>query len=942
MIRLLIVSFFFLAFKGRSQSFNWSSFVDSIPTLSSPRPVDLNGDNVLDIVFGGGTDGQASLHGVMAFSGVDGSLIWEVPSRNEVFGSAVFIDITNDGVKDVFINGREAQLMAINGSTGELLWDFFPYGTNPADSGYFNFYNPFILDDYSGDGIPDLLVANGGDHSAPEWETNRPPGHLLIINSSTGSIISKAVVPDSAETYCSPVVVDLQGNGSKWVLFGTGGENIGGSFWVSPLADLLNNTLQNSTSLRTSSEKGFIAPASVFQEDDGSYDIYVQGYDGEVGRFDGLSFSELWSFSLSNTESSAAPVIGNFFGGDVVPDVYLSLFKGVAPSYTDFYQVMLDGLNGTVHFLDSVGVFGYASGTAVDLNNDGRDEVLVSLTENSSGYYQTQVKSINFQNNSIQDITDLITGVNLGSTPLIYDSNQDSILEVAFTVKKDSINPVGWKGVYLKKYSLEVNMPNSGLAWGGYMGVNYNGYYNYSPLNCGVGSLILGANYANPSCNNLEDGYVLPIVDTNNHYTYLWSNSSLDSSIENLGAGVYWVHITDNQGCYEERSISLIDPYVVSFGGLSSPTCIGDSNGVANVSSTGCPCQFSTCTFLWDNGITTKPNNSLTSGWHYVTINHPDGCITYDSVLVPSPLPVVIDTTIQNPLCSGYSDGSIILETDSLFSPHVFSWNTGDTLAIIDSLSAGLYSCVVNDSRGCVDSLFVDVLEPETVDFNSVVDHPSCVGYNDGSIFFSNITGGNGEYTCLLNDSIVENPATNISDGFFYLQVLDSSGCPSSILYDSLISPSSVSFLFDPSPESSAGAGDGSILLTLNGGTPPYYILWDDANLQTSETAENLSSGWYTAQVTDSNGCVYLDSTFLGVSVLQELLDVVSVFPNPSKGLFYLNQKVDKASVFSLSGKKLYQANNVSTISLEEYEKGFYFLIASLNNRKYRVLLIKD
>ncbi|NBY39366.1 MAG: hypothetical protein EBQ66_00225 [Flavobacteriia bacterium] len=156
---------------------NWQFFVDSIPTLSSPRSCDLNNDGVQDIVFGGGTDGAFSNNGIMAVNGANGNLLWKRASRNEVFGSAIFQDINNDGIKDVFMVGRQAQLLAINGSTGALFWDYFPYNVNPADSGLYNFYNPQFIDDVSGDGIMDILVANGGDHAAPVWDTTG----LLVI-----------------------------------------------------------------------------------------------------------------------------------------------------------------------------------------------------------------------------------------------------------------------------------------------------------------------------------------------------------------------------------------------------------------------------------------------------------------------------------------------------------------------------------------------------------------------------------------------------------------------------------------------------------------------------------------------------------------------------------------------------------------------------------------
>ena len=55
-----------------------------------------------------------------------------------------------------------------------------------------------------------------------------------------------------------------------------------------------------------------------------------------------------------------------------------------------------------------------------------------------------------------------------------------------------------------------------------------------------------------------------------------------------------------------------------------------DEDGNAAMSSSGCPCMFSGCTFLWENGYTTKPNDSLHSGWNTVVVTHTDGCIVTD------------------------------------------------------------------------------------------------------------------------------------------------------------------------------------------------------------------------------------------------------------------------------------------------------------------------
>jgi len=131
-----------------AQSLQWASFIDSITTFSSPRPVELTGDSVFDFVLGGGLDSTVSNYGIMAFDGSNGNTLWTVQTRDEIFASAVYNDITGDSVPDVFIGGRSAEMRAIDGSDGTVLWEFFPEGDtiDPADSGWYNFYSRMLME----------------------------------------------------------------------------------------------------------------------------------------------------------------------------------------------------------------------------------------------------------------------------------------------------------------------------------------------------------------------------------------------------------------------------------------------------------------------------------------------------------------------------------------------------------------------------------------------------------------------------------------------------------------------------------------------------------------------------------------------------------------------------------------------------------------------------
>jgi len=924
---LIATLIFLVAHSFFAQTNSWQSFTDSIPTLSSPRACDLNNDGIKDIVIGGGTDGVASNHGIMAINGLDGSVLWNRGSRNEVFGSAIFQDITNDGINDVFITGRQAQLLAINGATGQLLWDYFPYTVNPADSGLYNFYNPQFISDVNNDGFKDILVANGGDHAAPDWDTDRPPGHIMVINSFTGDLLAKAVVPDSAETYCSPLVADIQGDGISWVLFGTGGENLGGSFWACPLNNLLqSNSLANSVQLDTDQNKGYIAPAALAKNGTGGVDIIIQGFNGRITKVKGSSLAVSWQYQLPNTESSAEPVLGNFIGGDIIPDVLAILFKGISPSYSDFYQVMIDGRTGELSFKDSIGTLNYTSANALDFDNNGRDEAMVSVTYSENGSFKHRLQKIDFTSNTITQIGSTKGGVNLGSTPLITDLDNDNLLDLIYVVKKDSLNPIGWKGIYVKRDELSISSPNSGIAWGSYLGSANDGVYTLEAVDCGVGSVISGGNVVQPSCNGFSDGSIDPLVITSNGpHTYLWDNGSTDTALYALSAGTYWVHITDAQGCYEERTLTLNDPYAISFGGIVAPLCPGGSNGMATVGSSGCPCQFSGCTFLWDNGITTKPNNSLSSGWHEVTIHHPSGCVVVDSVLVPEPLPIIVDTMLQDAICYNDSTGSIELISSGNYEPTLYNWSNNDLTALSSHLTAGTYSVSVSDSRGCTDTLTFVIQEPSEVVFSYSTEQIGCFGDSSGTISLE-AAGGSGSYTYWINNIPSDSTIMGLGAGTYSISVSDSDQCSSSVQSVLLTQPNLISTVMSSTPE--IDGFDGTASVNIQGGVAPFTLIWNDPNAQYDSLAVYLNEGWYSVQVTDANGCQHQDSVYVGIVGMNEAsIQPISLFPNPAKDVINIRGiEGEEINLFDANGKLVKRMPFTTTISTSELTNGLYYL----------------
>ena len=621
------------------------------------------------------------------------------------------------------------------------------------------------------------------------------------------------------------------------------------------------------------------------------------------------------------------------------------LAKGSAPSYTDFYQVMIDGNTGLITKKDSIGMLHFASANAFDANGDGRDEVLVSLN-NHVGHFQHQLMLFDYQNNTFTNYWNAEAGVNIGCTPWVGDMDNNGNMEIVYIVKSDSINPMGWKGIHIRRLNTGIVIPNAGIAWGSYMGTQYDGHYNYTPVNCGSGSIISGGSAVNPSCNGFSNGSLSIIAGNGTApYTYLWSDGSVGSSLTNLSAGIYYVQVTDANGCFEKGSTTLNDPFNITFGGVTHVLCPGGSNGQATVSSSGCVCMFSGCTFLWDNGGTSYTGTGLNAGLHTVEITHVNGCVVNASITINDGLPLV-DSVIQTDvLCHNYDNGSIaIFPTNT--STTSYNWSNSQNTSFVSSLSPGVYDVTIQDTRPCATNMSFTIVEPDEIIFTAQSTSVSCFGNADGELVM-NASGGNGGLTYYSGSNTnFDGDFIALSGGNYISYVLDNIGCSSDTISYQIGEPTVLSTVMNATHESVIGNGTASA--SISGGTAPYSVVWNDASLQTNTTAQNLVAGTYTITITDNNGCTHTDdvevlSTLFVDEIGQNI--AIIVYPNPASDFITIEfssfKPTMQAELFDLIGRKVTETllitSNKLIVERNGLASGNYILRISDENQKMQM-----
>jgi outer membrane protein assembly factor BamB len=458
----------------------WERRFKDVGIFSSPRVTDLNGDGTADVIIGVGREEfHACDSAIIALNGKDGQMLWHVPASDHLFTSAMLKDINGDGVEDVFMAGRSAELQAINGRDGSVIWKF-----NRKQGGirWFNFYNGQFIADQDGDGIEDIVIPNGGNvRAAPNETKDRYPGNIVVISGKTGKLLASAAVPDGKETYMS-VVPHKRSDGDYDVLFGTGGETIGGGLYLTRLSNIMKGDVRNARLLDRSATKGYIGPPIWADINaDGVDDIIVNAVEGKCLAIDGATYKSVWTVRMDNTEAYSSIAPGYFIGNDQIPDFFMTYAVGTWPDLGWSKQFMVNGATGEVALVDSLGSYQTSTPVVIDINGDGIDEALLNVNVEmvdaiNRVEFQNVMMLMDFKGGEVLQFGDGFAGSNISSTPWIGDLDGDGMLDVVYCHGTNIRKTYSFTGIQVHRIATSIPVKNN-IRWGGYMGTHSDGIF---------------------------------------------------------------------------------------------------------------------------------------------------------------------------------------------------------------------------------------------------------------------------------------------------------------------------------------------------------------------------------------------------------------------------------------------------------------------------------
>ena len=362
-------------------------------------------------------------------------------------------------------------------------------------------------------------------------------------------------------------------------------------------------------------------------------------------------------------------------------------------------------------------------------------------------------------------------------------------------------------------------------------------------------------------------------------YSYLWSNGITGSSISAL-AGSYSVTVTDANGCIDSTAAVITQPAPITATtetGLATCTVANGSAGVTSVFGGTAPYSY-----LWNStpAQTTDTATHLLAGNYTVTITDANNCTAQIPVVVTNANGTrdsIVATT--NILCFGGNNGSITLGVASGVPPYTFLWSNGKTTQNIDSITAGIYSVTVSDTKGCKTTAIDTITQPPPIhDSITAVVNEKCFGDSIGSITAS-VSGGTPGYSYTWNPSGGTGTiAAGLAAGTYTLSVTDANGCLAAIT-DSVTQPPMLILSAASFPASCFGECNGQLGSIPGGGVKPYSYLWSNATSSTSASVLNVCAGTYSVLVTDAHGCK-IDSIGLVVSQPTAMRDSITSVVN--------------------------------------------------------------
>lgn len=482
-----------------------------------------------------------------------------------------------------------------------------------------------------------------------------------------------------------------------------------------------------------------------------------------------------------------------------------------------------------------------------------------------------------------------------------YGSNALNSVTINYQLDAGSVQTYNWSGSLASASSTTVTLPSMSFSGGSHTfdawTSNPNGNSDNGPSNDDASSTFASAsngvtltivldNYPEETSWQVSDGSTVlaaggtyasqpdgsTVVENiclpDGCFDFVINDAYGDGICCNYGSGSYVLR-DDNDNSILASGGSFGSSETTNFCVQSAPSlaalissstnvsCNGGSNGSATASASGGATPYS---YSWSNGATGATASGLAAGNYTVTVTdgNSDQATATVTISQPTALSYVSDQT--NVTCNGADNGSAFVLAGGGTDPYSYLWSNGETSFSAAVLAAGTYSVVITDANGCTTGTSFTITEPSALSASASSSNASCNGGSNGSVNVS-ANGGSSPYSYSWSNGATSASVSGLSAGTYSVTVTDANGCTTTASA-TVGQPSAISLSTSSFDASCGSAMDGSVDLSVSGGTAPYSYAW--SNGASTQDLASVSAGSYSVTVSDANGCTASSNATVG------------------------------------------------------------------------------
>ena len=392
------------------------------------------------------------------------------------------------------------------------------------------------------------------------------------------------------------------------------------------------------------------------------------------------------------------------------------------------------------------------------------------------------------------------------------------------------------------------------------------------------------------NCFSERDGSITVSGTTggSGNYTYeLWEvggaqiyGAQTSTTFTGLDAREYKVKIVDGWNCDLTIPVTIDEPQEIKVtASIVSPTTCLQTQATIQVTATGGSGGYQyqlggTTTYTTSNLFTLPPG---TYEFYVQDVNY---CKSVASnkveVVAVQPVSLTVNAADAFVKCNGEATARITFSATGGVGGYQYSLHQGSVTATAMTISAtqinatdwafsglatGTYFVKVKSGVDCERySSRIDIIEAEPISVTSAVTNITCKGEKDGKITVT-ATGGTGTIVYAISprfDRVVESGEfKDLSAGEYVVRIQDANGCHRDEIFK-ITEPDLIRVRIDrQTDEVCYGANDGTISVTITGGSQSYSTSIDGGvNWYQGKTLyTGLASGTYTIKVKDAMSC---------------------------------------------------------------------------------------